>query len=110
MKNYIAPGGTLQITAAAAISSGDGVLQGSIFGVANGDAASGAECVLSLVGVFELAKTASQAWTLGAKIYWDDTNKNCTTTVGSNKLIGCATDAAASGDEVGNVRLNGAAS
>ena len=109
MKNYVQPGATLTLTAPYAVTSGDGLLVGSIFGVAAGDAASGATVEAALTGVFDLTKIGSQAWTVGAKIYWDDTNKRCTTVATDNTLIGVAVDAVAggAGDTIGRVRLNG---
>ena len=64
----------------------------------------------ALVGVFDITKVGSQAWTVGAKIYWDDTNKRCTTVATDNTLIGVAVEAVASGasDTIGRVRLNAA--
>ena len=111
MKNFIATGNTLTITAEADIASGAGVLIGSIVGVATGPIANGAEGVINLTGVYDLPKTASQAWTVGAKVYWDNTAKACTTTVGSNTLIGIAVLAVGggAGETTGRVRLNGAA-
>ena len=41
MKNYVQPGDLITFTAAAAASSGDGVLVNSLFGIASGDAAIG---------------------------------------------------------------------
>lgn len=110
MKNFKARGDVLTFTAAAAISAGDGVLQGSIFGVAPADIANGEVGLLNLGGVYELPKAASQAWTVGAKVYWDDTNDVCTTTASGNTLIGCAFAAVGSGagETLGQVRLNGA--
>lgn len=92
------------------MTTGDGLLVGSIFGVAAGDAASGATVEAALTGVFDLTKIGSQAWTVGAKIYWDDTNKRCTTVATDNTLIGVAVEAVASGagDTIGRVRLNAA--
>jgi predicted RecA/RadA family phage recombinase len=60
--------------------------------------------------VFDLKKVASQAWTAGDKIYWDNTNKEVTKTATSNTLIGVAVVAVAGGasDTLGQVRLNGA--
>lgn len=109
MKNYVQPGGTLTLTAPYAVTSGNGLLVGSIFGVAAGDAASGATVEAALTGVFDLTKIGSQAWTVGAKVYWDDTNKRCTTVATDNTLIGVAVEAVASGagDTIGRVRLNG---
>ena len=67
--------------------------------------------MINLTGVYDLPKTASQAWTVGAKVYWDNTAKACTTTVGSNTLIGIAVLAVGggAGETTGRVRLNGAA-
>jgi predicted RecA/RadA family phage recombinase len=109
MKNYVQPGNTLTLTAPYAVTSGDGLLVGSIFGVAAGDAASGATVEAALTGVFDLTKIGSQAWTVGAKVYWDDTNKRCTTVATDNTLIGVAVEAVAggAGDTIGRVRLNG---
>jgi predicted RecA/RadA family phage recombinase len=109
MKNYIQPGGSITLTAPYDVTSGSCLKVGSIVGVAAGDALSGEEIETLLTGVFELAKAASQAWTVGAKIYWDDTNKVATTTVTSNTLIGVAVEAVAggAGDTLGKVRLNG---
>ncbi|UFM64018.1 DUF2190 family protein [Paracoccus sp. MA] len=109
MKNYVQPGNTLTLTAPYAVTSGGGLLVGSIFGVAAGDAASGATVEAALTGVFDLTKIGSQAWTVGAKVYWDDTNKRCTTVATDNTLIGVAVVAVAggAGDTIGRVRLNG---
>ena len=60
MKNFIATGNTLTITAEADIASGAGVLIGSIFGVATGPIANGAQGVINLTGVYDLPKTASR--------------------------------------------------
>jgi len=108
MKNFIMEGKTITLTAPYAVTSGQGLLVGSIFGVACADAAISTEVETLLDGVFTLAKATGAAWTVGALIYWDNTAKNCTTTAASNKLIGVAQAAAASGDAVGNVRLNAA--
>ena len=110
MKNYVQPGNTLTLTAPYAVTSGDGLLVGAIFGVAAGDAAIGATVEAALTGVFDLTKIGSQAWTVGVKIYWDDTNKRCTTVATDNTLIGVAVEAVAggAGDTIGRVRLNAA--
>lgn len=108
MKNYVARGDAITITAGADIASGDGVLVGSLFGVAAGDIANGAEGVINLTGVYDLPKTASQAWTVGALIYW--TGTACTNVASTNKLIGVAVEAVGgtAGETIGRVRLNGA--
>lgn len=108
MKNYVQPGNTITLTAPYAVAAGDGLLVGSVFGVAAGDAANAETVEAALVGVFDLKKVASQAWVVGDKIYWDNTNKETTKTATANTLIGVATEAVANGagDIVGRVRLN----
>ena len=110
MKNYVQPGNTITLTAPYAVASGDGLLVGAIFGVASGAAALGEPVEAALVGVFDLTKVGSQAWTAGAKVYWDNTNKRCTIVATDNTAVGVATEAVASGagDTIGRVRLSGA--
>ena len=108
MKNYIQTGENITITAAAVGKSGNGLLVGTLFGVLMADVDVGAEVELKLVGVFELTKTEAQAWTVGAAIYWNDTDKVCTTTASGNTKIGHAVEVAANPSTVGVVRLSGA--
>lgn len=106
MKNFIQPGDTVPVIAPAAVASGDLVLVGALFGVANTDADSGAAVDITTRGVFSLSKTSAQAWTLGAVIYWDGTK--CTTADGSgaNTKIGHAAAAADNPSATGVVRLS----
>ena len=110
MKNYVQPGNTITLTAPYAVSSGDGLLVGAIFGVAAGTAIVGDPVETALEGVYDLKKVASQAWAAGDRIYWDNTARQTTKTLTSNTLIGVATEAVAGGatDLIGRVRLNGA--
>ena len=107
MKNFVQKGENLDLTAPRALASGEGFIVGSIFAVASAAAANGAPVVGVVDGVFDLPKAAG-AVTAGAKLYWDNTAFNVTTTSTSNTLIGVATRAAASGDATARVRLNGA--
>lgn len=107
MKNYVQEGEVLTLTAPYDVASGGGCLVGETFGVASGAVASGAAGEFATEGVFDLAKTGSQAWTQGAPIYWDNAGKLCTTTVGSNKLIGYAAQAQQAADTVGRVVVMG---
>lgn len=110
MKNFVQPGYVISVTAPANVSAGAGVLVGSIFGVAVNTALSGAAVEIATRGVFDLTKAGSQAWTVGVRVYWDDTAKNCTTTAGTNKLIGVAAAAVGSGagETIGRVFLTAA--
>lgn len=107
MKNYVAPGDSLTVIAPAAVLSGAPVLIGSLFGVAATDAAISTEVVIITSGVFDLPKTAAQAWTAGALLYWSGTA--VTNVASTNKLIGCAARAELAAATVGRVRLNGIA-
>lgn len=110
MKNFVQEGRTVTLTAPYARNAGEGALVGSIFGVAVNDVANGVDGEFLLEGTVDLAKTASQAWTQGALIYWDNTNKVATNVSTSNKLIGTALVAVGSGatETIGRVRLNAA--
>lgn len=106
MKNFIQPGRIMTMTAPAAVKSGDLVIVGKLFGVAEADAASGDAVVLCTEGVFTLPKVSAQAWTEGAAIYWDAAEKKATTTASSNTLIGHAAEPAANPSDAGSVRLS----
>lgn len=108
MRGYIQPGNTITLPAPYAVASGDGLLVGAIFGIATGSAALNAEVETLTEGVVELRKAPSQAWAVGARIYWDNAARLATTVVASNTLIGAATEPVAGGanDTIGRVRLN----
>jgi predicted RecA/RadA family phage recombinase len=109
MKNYVQDGDAVTLAAPYVVASGAGALVGTLFGVAAITAENGAPVVLVTRGVFDLAKVGSQAWTVGAAIYWDNTSKYCTTTSAGNTLIGKCLVAVGSGagETTGRVRLNG---
>ena len=109
MRTYIQPGHAITLAAPYDVVSGDGLLVGAIFGVASHDALSSAEIETQLTGVVELAKVASQSWTAGARVYWDNSAKRATNVASGNTLIGVAVLAVGSGAEetIGRVRLNG---
>ena len=109
MKTYVQPGHVVTLSAPYAVASGDGLLVGSLFGIATHDAASSAEVETQLTGVVDMAKAASQAWIVGAKVYWDNTAKVATITATGNVLIGAAMLAVGNtaGETIGRVRLNG---
>ena len=89
MKNFQQDGDVITISAPYAVASGGGLLVGSVFGVAQTAASGGVKVEAALEGVFVLPK-AAVAFTECQKCYWDDTAKNVTATVATNKLIGVA--------------------
>lgn len=87
------------------VASGDGCLVGSLFGIASATVASGQPVAIDTGGAYLLKKAAAQAFTVGAKVYWDDTAKRVTAVSASNTLVGVAIRAAANGDATATVRL-----
>lgn len=109
MKNYQASGDQLTLTApSGGVVSGSAYKIGSLVVVAAGSAAENDPFVGLPSGVFTVVKATGATWSVGEKIYWDDTAKKFTTTATSNTLVGVATAAAASGDTTGSARLDGA--
>lgn len=106
-RNFVQPGDTLTFTAPYAVASGGGFLSGVQFAVALADAAIGAPVEAKVNGVWDLTKNTGEAWTAWAKVYWDNTNKRLTTTSSGNTYVGVTTQAQASSDAVGRVKLNG---
>lgn len=111
--NYVQPGDHItvenaDVTDAVAFSAGDGVLIGSLFGVALVDIAVGDSGAIATKGVWTLPKVSAQAWTVGQKIYWAAATSNATTTAGSDKQIGVAVATADNPSSTGTVLLNGA--
>ena len=109
MQNYVQAGKTITLTAPYAVSSGDGALVDSIFGVAIADVANAASGEFQTCGVFTLTSLGTATFDQGAKVYWDDTNKRVTNSASGNYKIGVATVAKASGPTTATVRLDGIA-
>jgi predicted RecA/RadA family phage recombinase len=107
MKNFVQPGNTLSVIAAAVAVGGAGVRQGVLFGVASHDAKVGEPLEITTCGVFSLPKATGTAWAVGDALYWNGTACTKATTAG-NLFIGCAVSAQLSADAAGDVRLNGA--
>ncbi|TXL70108.1 DUF2190 family protein [Vineibacter terrae] len=110
MRNYVQLGVVVEVIAPYLLASGDGCQVGAgLFGVATTDAANGAKVNIHTLGVFDLKAEPSVAWSVGDKIYWDNTNKRGTKTATSNLLIGVALAAkgGGAGDTLGRIRLNG---
>lgn len=90
MKNYVQSGEYLEITAPAAISSGDGVLIGDLFGVAVTDIANGENGNLAVEGVYSLAKATDvgSGGTIWNPAYFDATQKKVTAIASGNTQVG----------------------
>lgn len=110
MNNFGKIGNVITGTAPYAVTSGQGALIGVMFGVATTDIGNGIVGEFSLTGTVFLTREtgASSAWTEGAAIYWDNTNKRVTKVSTSNTKIGVGIlPLPVDADTSGWVRLNG---
>ena len=106
MRNYIQPSKTITVPAPANVKSGDLVVVGDLFGVAEFSAAEGDPVEIATEGVFELPKVQAQAWSLGAKVYYVAADKVLSTEETDNLFIGHATEPVANPSGSGAVRLS----
>ncbi len=107
MKTFVQPGLSVPLPMPYDRTSGQGVLVGALFGVVAVDALTGASAEVAVNGVFDITKEAPLVIAVGARVFWDNTNKRVTTTATGNVAIGHAVVAAASADTTARVRLSG---
>lgn len=101
-------GDILEFTApSGGVTTGVGVLIGSLFVVPIVSAAQTLPFNGCTEGVFTLPKTSAQAWTEGQRIYWDDSNHRCDSSAAVGQFIGVATAVAANPSSTGTVKLLG---
>ncbi len=106
MRNFVQDGDMLTVAAPYDVASGAGCQVGTaLFGIAAYTAASGANVEIKTEGVFDVTALSTDTAAVGAKLYWDNTNKRLTTTASGNLLVGYATAAKASGDTTARIRL-----
>jgi predicted RecA/RadA family phage recombinase len=104
MKAYIQPGRALTVTTpAGGVLSGQGVLIGTLFGIAQVDAVEGAEVEILTEGVVEIPKTSALQIDVGDRLFWDATNKVVNKTATAQICVGIAVSAAA--NPSGTVRI-----
>jgi predicted RecA/RadA family phage recombinase len=77
------------------VQSGRGVLIGTLFGIAQHDAAAGADAELLTEGVVEIAKTSALQIDVGDRLFWDGANKVVNKTATAQVCVGVAVSAAA---------------
>jgi predicted RecA/RadA family phage recombinase len=110
MKNDLQNGHVIRVTTpAGGIASDEGLIVGSIFGIAAYSAAEGDPLELATTGLFRLPKASAAVLTLGARLAWDNTARQVNTPAAGRFPIGVAVDAAGSGATGVAVRLDGVA-
>lgn len=105
MKNFLQDGEIVEVPAPADVASGDFVVVGALFGVAQVAALSGVNVPIVREGIFTLPKATGTAWTKGDPLYWDSSAKKFTKTAAGNAPLGVAGADAASGDTTGAVSI-----
>ena len=108
MAKRLQEGENLTVVAPYALTSGDGCLVGSLFGIANNTVASGANVEITLEGVFPITAVSADTATVGTKAYWDNAAKKATVTSAGGVLIGAFTYTKIAGDLQAFVYLDGA--
>ena len=106
---YVYRGDAIDYTPDVDVAAGSVVVIGSIIGITKLDIRAGQLGTLSLVGVFDIVKTAGEAIAKGAKVYWNATAKQITASASGNVYLGEAVAAAAANDATARVRLGGPA-
>ncbi len=106
MKNYRGPADTVEVTAPADVKSGDGVLVGKLFGVAEFSAKAGQRVNIARKGLFTLPKTNGQAWAEGAILYWDGAKTTTADNGGANTKVGYAAAVAINPSDFGEVLVD----
>jgi len=109
MKTFIQDGNIITVTAPANIASGDGVLVGSIFGVAAADVVTGDDIEIGTVGVYELPKLSTAVIAQGDRVAWNSSTGKVVVPATGMVPIGVATEAAGNGTATLSVRLDGIA-
>jgi predicted RecA/RadA family phage recombinase len=104
---FIHDGKSIDYTPGADVAAGDVVVQNDLLGVAKLDIAANTLGALAVTGVFDVPKAtgAGTAIGAGAKVYWNATAKQATTTATGNKYLGKTIKAAVDADATVRVRL-----
>lgn len=108
MKSYIKPGYKVTKTVAAAVVSGQAVVNGTELVVATGSYGANVEGEYLRAGVVSLKKKAALALSQGAKVWWDEGAGEITATEADGEVVaGIVDKAALAADGEVEILLNG---
>ena len=107
LTNYKGPADVQEFTAPATVTAGTCVKINDVLVYPLVSAASGAKFNGVVRGEVEHAKLSAQAWTEGAQLNWDDTNKRFTTVTTGNFKAGYARKVAPNPSATGTIFLTG---
>lgn len=105
MKNFVQEGKVLTHVLAAAVESGEPVVLAAGIGVATGKGEIGDSAELLMEGVVKLPKKAATSMAFGAKVAWDSTPGEITTTLVDGVPCGYVSKAAGASDTTVEVKL-----
>ncbi len=110
MKTFIQPGNIMSVIASAGgVTVNQGLLVGSLFGIATCDALEGEYTEIAAAGVVDLNKNAATVISQGDRVAWDDTAREIALPGVGLYPVGIATMAAGDGATAVTVRLDGVA-
>ena len=110
MKTSIQHGDAITVTApTGGVASGDGVIVGTLFGVAAFTTAEGEAVEIATRGVYVLPKNPTAVLAQGARVAWDASAKQIDLPGTGFYPVGIATEAAGDGLTTVRVRLDGVA-
>lgn len=110
MKTSIQNGDVITVTApTGGVASGDGLIVGSLFGIAAVTADEGEAVEIATRGVYVLPKEPTAVIAVGAQVAWDATAKQIDLPGTGLYPVGIATEAAGNGITTVRVRLDGVA-
>jgi predicted RecA/RadA family phage recombinase len=95
MNNFVHDGHILEVVAPYEVTNGDGLLRGSLFGIAASWAQKGEQVSISTAGVFDLKRQLDDIWEIGDPIYWNDYSKTFTREAAGAVMVGIAIAATA---------------
>lgn len=93
MNNFIHEGHIIHVTAPYEVMTGDGLLRGSLFGIATSWAPQGDSVGITTAGVFDLKRRADEQFEVGDPIYWNDSVKSFTREPDGAVMVGLAVSA-----------------
>lgn len=105
MKNFVQEGKVLEHVLAADVLSGAPVVLAAGIGIATKDGLTGETVALAMEGVVKLPKKAATAMAFGAKVAWDATPGEITTTLADGVPCGMVSKAALAADTHVEVKL-----
>ena len=108
MKTFIQNGDVITVTApTSGTTSNDGIIVGSLFGIATCNALASESVEIATTGVFDLNKDAATVMSQGDRVAWDDTAREIALPGVGLYPVGVAVAAAGNGTTVVRVRLDG---